>query len=307
MVARPVPTVSPYVIAAIDEAYERRLSRAERLVDTAVDAGCRAVKLTAPSSLSSSAWRTLRARCRGRIDLVLGVERADALRLVGQLKPDAVQIDPPQLTNLSLLRAIARLRRPVFLVVGMCTRTTLDAALQALGSSRVALLHTIAARPLAPGRARLRTIEWLQRTYNRPVGYVGSESDIHWSLVARVLGAIVIEHALTPDATRNGNHGSGLEPGAMRTLVRRLHDLDEALEPVEDRDPAAEELDAVGAQALSLVLRRPLRRGAIVRASDLTATPPLRGLSPRLLDWVVGRRLLYDVDAGEPITFGLIE
>jgi sialic acid synthase SpsE len=307
MVARAFPPVSPYVIAAIDEAHDGRLSRAERLVDTAADAGCHAVKLIAPGSLSPGAWRTLRARCRGRIDLVLGVERADAVPIVSRLKPDAVQIDPAQLTNLALLRAVARLQRPVFLVVAMCTRTTLDAALAALGSSRVALLHTIAAKPLAPGRARLRTIEWLQRTYNRPVGYLGSEPDIHWSLVARVLGAVVIEHALTPDATRDGNHAAALEPGAMRTLVRRLQDLDQALEPVEDRDPAAEELDAVGAQALSLVLRRPLRRGAIVRASDLTATPPLRGLSPRLLDWVVGRRLLYDLDAGEPITFGLIE
>ena len=34
---------------------------------------------------------------------------------------------------------------------------------------------------------------------------------------------------------------------------------------------------------------------------------PSRGLTPNLIDFVVGRKAVYDIKAEEPITFGLIE
>ena len=53
--------------------------------------------------------------------------------------------------------------------------------------------------------------------------------------------------------------------------------------------------------------RRSLSRGATLKASDVESRPGNAGLSPRLIDWLTGRSLRYDVDAGEPLTFGMVD
>ncbi len=60
-------------------------------------------------------------------------------------------------------------------------------------------------------------------------------------------------------------------------------------------------------QIHSLVASRPIAAGAILQEEDLTAKPPLQGLTPPLKSWVVGRKALYDLKPGDPITFGVIE
>jgi sialic acid synthase SpsE len=306
----------PYLVAAVDDSHGGRLALARRLVTLAAEAGAGAVKFaltetrpdTAGSALPDAAWAELRRTARGRIDFVLAPYDEASLARARRLQPDVYQIDPPVLPDRELVARIGRQGRPVLVVAGACTTATLDAALRRLPRRRVAVLHTIASAAPQPERARLQYVPWLAKRYKVPAGYLSTEAGLGWTLVAASLGARVIEKPFTLDRALPGTlRASSLEPAELASLAAGLRDLAMALGAVGDRRVFAEELAAIELAGRSLVARRPLRRGAVLRARDLVSRPSASGVSPGLAGWLAGRRLRYDVEAGEPITLGLVE
>lgn len=314
MRARRFPLRSPYVVAAVDRNHGGRLAVARRLVTIAADAGADAVKFVVPaagaadSRLPLAAWRALRRGAAGRLQFVLAPHDRLALALARRLKPDVYQVDPGVVSDLDLVGRIARERRPVLVVTAGTTSATIGRAVRALRGCRIVLLHAVAADVLAPGRARLRYIPWLADRFGKPVGYFGREPGTGWSLVATAMGAVVIEKLVTLDRSLSGpDHAASLDPAELRALVVGLKDLNAALAPVRDRRLFADELAVVEQHERSLVARRAMQKGHLLRASDLDARTTAEGVSPRLLEWLTGRRLRYDVEAGDPMTFGLVE
>lgn len=334
------PPESPYLVAAIDYNHNGSLALGRRLIELAGRAGAHAVKVVvrrmaesiAPEVLDTpwlgglalgrtyrevwtrlqlkpAALKGLRAAARRqRLAFVAAPYDLETFKIARALGPDAFQIDPPVLGDRDLLRAVARARRPVLLVAGMCTERDIAAALHALGLAQVVILHTVTAAQVAPAAARLGYVPWLRRRFKRPVGYLGREPGVAWSLIAAALGASVIEKPLTLDHALEGPfHASSLNPAQFQALATGLADLRSALEQPDGRVVLPEELDTLASEGPSLVARKRLARGTRLQAKHLSVQSPMRGLSPRLRPWIEGQRLAYDVEAGEPLTFGLLE
>ena len=88
------------------------------------------------------------------------------------------------------------------------------------------LLHTVSTYPTTPSDLNLLTIQTLAKRYGAPVGYSGHERAVEPSLVAAMLGAVVVERHITLDRAMYGSDQSAsLEPGELRDLVRRLEEL----------------------------------------------------------------------------------
>ncbi len=329
----------PSVVAAIDFNHNGSELLARRLIASAVDAGASAVKFslrrmshTVASEILDAPWlgarelgnthrdvwqrielpteslSELREEARSRLDFIVAPHDETDFKNAERLSPDAYQLDPPALGNHDLLAALAQTGKPVFLVAAMCNEKQIKDALDILGSAQVVLLHAVSAASMEVSRTRLGLIPWLKTRFDRPVGYCGWESGIICALVAASLGAEVIEKPLTLDRGLPGPfHATSLSPDELRTMVLTLRDLHEACQVQSRREIFPEEIDLLETLSTSIVARRRLRRGMVVKRSDLMLQSPLRGMSPKLLDWVDGKRLLYDVEAGDPLTFGLIE
>jgi sialic acid synthase SpsE len=206
------------------------------------------------------------------------------------------------------VRAIASERRPVHVVCAACTTATLAAAVRDLRGCPVVLHHAICSEPVAPARARLRYIPWLASRFRTPVGYFGQEPGVGWAFVAVALGARFIAKRLTLDRALPGSeHASSIDRTELGALVEGCRALGAALQPVGNRRVLADELEAIESTARSLVASRRLKRGHRLRRSDITVARVSGGLGPHLRGWLADRRLLYDVDRGEPITFGLVD
>jgi sialic acid synthase SpsE len=307
------PPVTPYLVAAIDYNHNGSAALARRLVALASEAGAHAVKFAFRESaphpgLRPSALAAVRGEAKGKVAFVAAPYDLASFAQADRLAPDIYQIDPPALSDRPLLEAAARSGKPILLVAGMCTDVAIAAALGELREKTVVLLHSVSALPLAPARTHLAFIGELNRRWRVPVGYAGWEPGTTWAVVAAALGAIVIEKPFTLDRNLGGPfHAASLDPQQLRTLADDLNALGAAIAPVKRRRILPEELDVLGASGQSLVARRRLRRGTRLRSSDFKLEAPLRGLTPRLWSWLEGRRLIYDLEAGEPITFGMVE
>jgi sialic acid synthase SpsE len=242
------------------------------------------------------------------VNLILAPHDRPSLRVARMAKPDAYQIDPAVLGDLDLVARVAAERRPVLVVAGGCTLAAIGAALEAVGRRPVVLLHTVTAQALPPSNARLRYLLAFAERFKVPVGYFGQEPGIGWAFVAATLGAVVVEKRITVDRTLPGaSHTASIDAAELGAMVTGLADLAGALAPVGERRVFRDELASLEATSQSLVARRAMRQGHRLRASDIGSAVAAGGISPRLSPWAIGRRLRYDVEAGDPLTFGIVD
>lgn len=135
------------------------------------------------------------------------------------------------LTDEGLLSRLRRTGKPVILATGMSTMDEIHRAVGLLNRRQLVLLHSVSTYPSHDDELNLRMITTLRETFpDLPIGYSGHEKGIIPSLMARVLGAVMIERHLTLDRTLWGSdHAASLEPSELKMLVEQLAIVDTSL------------------------------------------------------------------------------
>jgi N-acetylneuraminate synthase len=323
----------PYLIAEIGVNHEGKLDLARKLIDLAKEGGADAAKFQSykagriASRHSPAYWDTTKEATRSQFELfskydAFGPEEYQSLaehcRNVGidfastpfdagaveYLDPLVVyhKIASADLTNVPLLRQIARKGKPVLLSTGASSLAEIDMAvntLTAAGCRDLVLLQCTLNYPCPNSNAHLNMIEGLKRAYPQNVlGY----SD-HTLPDARMLilsaawlkGALVLEKHFTHDKTLPGNdHYHAADVQDFKRFRENIALLQEVLgeshkHPLPDEAPAREHARR------SIVIDRALRAGQVIAEADITYKRPAHGVSPLHWDEVIGRKAARDL------------
>jgi len=329
----------PYLVAEAGVNHNGDLELALALVDAAADAGADAVKFQtfhadelasddAPVAgyqrragggesqremlrsleLPGEAFAALAERARERdIEFLSTPFDLASVELLAGLGVRAMKVGSGDLTNLVLLHAIAGHRVPVILSTGMATLEEIDAAIAALtgwGVDALAILQCTSAYPAPIEDVNLRAIPLLRDRYGVPVGFSDHTLGINAAIAAAGLGAAIVEKHMTLDRSMPGpDHAASLEPGEMRQLANALAEVARALGDGR-KEPRASEEDVRRVARRSLVARRRLEAGSVVKEGDLDARRPADGISPLRLTEVIGRRLRTPLEAGARLAPG---
>jgi N,N'-diacetyllegionaminate synthase len=322
----------PLVIAEAGVNHNGSPDLALRLVDAAADAGADAIKFQtfnadalATASAPVAAYQRERTAAKSQVDMLRALElppdalracrdRAvergllflstpfdrNAVRVLAELGVPAFKVGSGDLTNLVLLRAVAAHRLPVLLSTGMASLEEVDAAvadLRSHGDPPLVLLQATSAYPADPSDANLAAMATLGGRFGVPVGCSDHTPGIAVATAAAALGAAVIEKHLTLDRSLPGpDHAASLEPNQFADLVRAVREAHAAIGDGEKAPRPAEE-DVARVVRRSLVVVRPISAGEVLAEGDLDAMRPAGGMSPLLLDDVIGRRAARDLEA----------
>jgi N-acetylneuraminate synthase len=243
-----------YVIAEIGINHNGDINLAEKLIEVAVAAGCDAVKfqkrtpevcvpLAQRNVMRETPWGIITymeyrklvefgeaeydridALCREkRIQWFASCWDNESIDFMEKYQPPCYKVASATLTDLSLLRKLRSLGRPILLSTGMSSLEQIDEAVSATGSENLVLLHTVSTYPASYEELNLRVIPALMERYNVPVGYSGHETGLPSSVAAVVLGACIVERHLTLDRAMWGSdHAASLEPNGITRLVRDI-------------------------------------------------------------------------------------
>jgi N-acetylneuraminate synthase len=318
----------PYVVAEIGSNHNGDMELCRRLIDAAADAGADAVKFQSWSEGSliareeydanpvyddkkkhfGSLREMVRAyqftpeqhvQARGWCDergitfcsSAFSLEEVD---LLDQLDVPFYKIASMDVTYLPLLRYAAQKQRPMVLATGMATLGEIERAVETVrstGNEQLLLLHCVSIYPPEMESIRLRNIPMLREAFDVPVGFSDHTLGTSVPLAAVALGACLIEKHFTIDKDMEGwDHAISADPEELRTLVDEGADVWAALGGGR-RVVTEAEIEKRERFRRSLVLRRDLAAGHVLREDDLTAKRPGTGISPADLDYVVGRSL----------------
>ena len=250
-----------FIVAEIGINHNGSLELAKKLIDSAVSAGCDAVKFqkrTPEKCVPRDQWHVERDTPWGRMTYIdyrykveLGVEEyreidrhcrdqkiqwfascwdEDAVNFMEQFDPPCYKIASASLTDDDLLRHHRRTERPLITSTGMSTLEQIDHAVEVLGPRDLILLHATSTYPSDLGELNLRVIPRLRERYGIPIGYSGHEVGLYTTLAATVLGACVVERHITVDRAMWGSdQAASVEPQGFARLVKDIRAVESSL------------------------------------------------------------------------------
>lgn len=211
-------------------------------------------------------------------------------------------------TDIPLIRRVAATGKPMIISTGMATVAELDETVRAAreaGCQSLILLKCTSTYPASPENTNLRSIPHLRELFGCEVGLSDHTMGIGASVAAVALGATVIEKHLTLRRADGGiDSAFSLEPEEMAALVMETERAWQALGQVC--------YGATEAERGSLIFRRSLyitedmKAGDVLTRNSLRAIRPGRGLPPKYLEQLLGRRVNRAVKKGTPMQWELL-
>jgi len=114
------------------------------------------------------------------------------------------------LTNTSLINEISKERKYTFISTGMSTMKDISKCIKIFKKNRCkyAILHCVSQYPCDEKDLNLSLIRTLKKKFKCKVGYSGHENSVSPSIIARMLGAEIIERHITLDRSLWGTDQS---------------------------------------------------------------------------------------------------
>ncbi len=128
-------------------------------------------------------------------------------------------------TNIPFLEVVASEKKHTFVSTGMTSLEEIEKCINIFNKydCPITLLHTVSTYPAEEADLNLNCITTLKERFNLPVGYSGHETGVSPSIMAAVLGSVVIERHITLDRAMYGSdQAASLEPQGMRNLCSTI-------------------------------------------------------------------------------------
>lgn len=258
--------------------------------------------------------------------------------LVEGLGAEIFKLGSGELTNIPLIRHIARKGTPLILATGMGTDGEISDAVNAFrkenrGNSMLMLLNCSTGYPSRIEDSNLRRIKYLEEKFGVPCGNSDHTAGIKVSVLAAALGAPYIEKHFTVDKSLPGpDHPMSMSPAEMKALCTAVRRVEKKPVPAqgliqvlrENKIPAtAEEIEKIlgaGDRKLSGIEKsqRIWARKSIVASADIPAggkltekniavKRPEQGILPKHFEEALGKHAAQAIKKGTPVQWRMIE
>jgi sialic acid synthase SpsE len=317
----------PYIIADIGVNHECSLIIAKKMIDEVCEAGAHAAKFQSykaekiASKNSPAYWdkkkettnsqfklfnkydafepddyAELAAHCDKKgVDFLSTPFDHNAVDMLDPLVP-AFKIASADITNIPLLRKVAKTRKPMIVSTGAASIAEIKIAInaiQALHNNEIALLHCVLNYPTLEENAQLRMIKVLKQQFpNCAIGYsdhVVPDETITALETAMLLGASILEKHFTHDKSLPGNdHYHSMDKKDLTNFKKKMLKYQSLIGKNKVKKLTIEK-DARLHARRSIFVSRDVRIGEILTEDMLIAKRPGNGISP--LDWdrIIGK------------------
>lgn len=212
------------------------------------------------------------------------------------------------LPDVRLLRHVAGFGRPIILSTGGSNLLEIETAIKTLtdaGNDALILLVCTLSYPAANADAHLWRIQTFQEHFPEVIVGVSDHTEPDRNMiipaVAVAAGAKVVEKHFTLDRSMTGSgHSFSMSPSDLKLMVENIRLTEEVLGGPAIRVHKAEQAARERARR-SLVAERAIQRGAVITSEMIGVKRPGTGLSPALIDQVVGSVAKVDIGRDEQI------
>jgi N,N'-diacetyllegionaminate synthase len=315
-----------FVIAEIGGNHEGDIEKARRLMHLAIESGADSIKFQVYSgdtlvnikedpervahfnrfSLSDMEYIELAKEC-----ISLGADFNASIwneRQIDLLNPymSFYKIGSGDLTAYPLIKVIVSKKKPIVLSTGLSTMEEISSTIDFICSldsmykseQMISILQCTSMYPIPNEDANLNVIRTLQETFSYPIGYSDHTEGVKAAQFAIALGAKIIEVHFTDD--RRGkdfrDHKVSFTPDELKELKSNSNFIrlllgDGCKQPMHSEI----ESDHITSFRRALYPACDIKKGQIIKESDLIALRPMHGISANNLMNVAGKIARVDI------------
>lgn len=231
-----------------------------------------------------------------------------AVDFLEQLGNPVYKIASFEVTDIPLIKYVARLLKPVVISSGIATLPEIDLAIKACreeGNNDITLLKCTSAYPASLDEANLLTLPVLKKRFNVKVGLSDHTTGDIAALTATALGAELIEkHFILDRAMGGADAAFSMEPAEFKSMVSRVREVETAL--------GSERYElSVGSIkgrkfSRSLFVVADMKKGEIFSELNIRSIRPGDGMAPAKIYEIIGRKACRDISRGTPLSEDMI-
>jgi len=324
----------PYIICEISANHNGKIENAKELITVAASSGCDAIKLQtytpdtmtidhngADFLINGGLWDGYKLydlyseaqtpfEWHGELfshARNLGVEifstpfDKSAADLLEELGSQAYKIASFELTDLPLIRYVAKKGKPIILSTGLASLSEIETAVNAVnsqGNDQIILLHCISSYPTPVAESNIKTVRHLSDTFDVVAGLSDHTLTNAASIASIALGGSVIEKHFTLRRADGGADATfSLEPHEFERLVAESKDAWLSLGKVNYSLKESEKQNMKFRRSIYFINN--MDKGSIVTPEDIRIIRPGFGLPPDEIEKIIGRRLRMNVTRGQ--------
>ena len=325
-----------FIIGEIGQAHDGSLGMAHAYIDAIAEAGADAVKFQTHIAEAESSpqepwrikfsqqdasrfdyWKRMEFTLNQWIGLKEHVESKgliflsspfslEAVELLNNIGMVAWKVASGEISSLLLLEKIIQTQKPILISTGMSPLSEIDRVVDKLRSRscQFAVMQCSSFYPTTPDKLGLNLLNEYRARYGCPVGLSDHSGTIFAGLAAATIGMDILEVHVTFSREMFGpDVVASVTTTELRQLIDGIRFIEQAKAFPIDKNAIAnefEELRKIFSKSLFLALN--LSVGTRLERNHLVARKPGDGISPDLIDTVIGRQLLIDVKKGEMLT-----
>ena len=226
-----------------------------------------------------------------------------------EMNVPAYKIASFEITDIPLIRKVARLGKPVIISTGIATLSDIELAVKTCkdeGNSNIILLKCCSAYPTPYEDINLRTMVNLRDTFDCIVGLSDHTMGDTVAVASVAMGAKVVEKHLTLSRADGGvDSAFSMEPEEFKQMVEHIRIVEKAMGQVtyELTDKQKGERE----HARSLFIAKDMKAGDVLDENNMRSVRPANGLHTKYYDELLGKRIKRDVKIGTPLSWDLID
>lgn len=226
---------------------------------------------------------------------------------LAELDMPAYKMASGDVTNIPLLKYVAKLGKPMVVSTGGATLDEVKRAYDAIMpiNKQLCIMQCTSGYPPTFEELNLKVIQTYRDAFpDIVIGFSAHDSGIAMSLAGFMLGARMIEKHFTLNrASKGTDHSFSLEPHGLEKMVRDLKRARIAFgDGIKRRYPSED--PPLFKMAKKIVAARDLPAGHIITEQDLAYKCPADGLPPYMNDQVIGKRLVTALKEDQNVELG---
>ena len=221
----------------------------------------------------------------------------------------AYKIASFEITDIPLIRKVARLGKPVIISTGIATLADIELAVNACreeGNDNVALLKCCSAYPTPYEDINLRTMVNLSDTFDCVIGLSDHTMGDTVAVASVAMGAKIVEKHLTLARADGGvDSAFSMEPAEFKHMVESIRIVEKAVGRV--TYDLSEKQRREREHARSLFIAKDMKAGDILDETNMRSVRPANGLHTKYYEELLGKRITRDAKLGTPLSWDLVE
>ena len=230
--------------------------------------------------------------------------------LLDQLGVQGYKLASLHIIEPAFIEYVTEKGKPILMSTGMATLTEVDEAVRTIRSIRkddqFVLLQCTTNYPSLPEHANIKAMNTMEKAFNLHVGYSDHTQSFTACIVAVALGAKVIEKHFTLDKNLDGpDHSSSETPESLKQLVKIIREAEKTLGNAQ-KEPVDIEIQNAKGMRRSIVAVKDLCKGDTITKECVEFKRPANGISPRLINKIIGRKLRKNIEKNMPLDWGYL-